>query len=173
MGEHQINAHSYYGIHGVNNDKATKKEKNHGVFVCDYDGCKQTFSELKRLTEHKRYHNKSIECSQCKKKFARKWDLNIHIKTKHKVNAQSFEQCKYCKKEFATVSALRKHVKLLHSGCDKRFLCRICHKSFNRESSLQNHYKSHVQKKKAFDCKLCRSSFAYKYNLNKHVRKYH
>ena len=173
--QHQILKHGYYGIYKVNFNKANND--NDKLYVCNFKGCNKSFFALKRLTEHYRTHYRPIECKKCHKKFARNWDLQIHIKTKHLINDDSFEKCKFCNKQFFTSKSLNTHIKLVHNECNNPYLCRLCHKRFNRKSSLKNHWKTHKERDDAtlFKCKYCNDDklFTFKYNLNKHIRKYH
>ena len=75
---------------------------------------------------------------------------------------------------------MTKHVKIAHAGAGRNFLCRICHKRFDRKSVLQQHWEAHKDdgERTTFQCKHCEAkgafnSFTQKYNLSKHVRKYH
>ena len=173
--EHQVKCHGFYGIYQVNLNKTNARNQ---LYTCNHNGCNKSFFELKRLNEHQKTHKRPIKCTfdqHCKKTFARKLELQIHIKTKHLINDNSFEKCKFCDRKFSSLNNLRTHIKCVHDACVNPFVCRKCHKQFNRKSSLQSHWKTHKNKDKLekFSCKQCESTFTFKYNLNKHMRNYH
>ncbi|KAF7292643.1 C2H2 conidiation transcriptional factor [Mycena indigotica] len=59
---------------------------------------------------------------------------------------------------------------LFRDGREKRHGCTMCHKRFDRPSTLKKHLLVHTGEK-AFQCSLCQRRFGVMSNLNRHIRR--
>ena len=152
---------NHHDLYHLNSSTVTPDEVV--IYRCDYKECNASYSSLGALNKHKRTHWKPFKCSHvlCGKRFATKWDLKvhrrIHLKTDNTPNLR--------KKQFGNETVRR---------C---FVCRICHKAFDRKETLQRHWKVHAdtdkEDRKRFECRECGVKFRYKSNVTKHCKKYH
>lgn len=62
---------------------------------------------------------------------------------------------------------LRQHT-LIHSG-ERKHICKVCNKAFNRSSNLKVHERIHSGSK-PFSCHLCHKAFIQKHVLNSHLK---
>lgn len=82
---------------------------NEEYFRCKYPGCNKTFPKLYNLKSHVVCHSdsKPHKCTMCGKAFARKHDLQRHLRTIH--SSERPFQCDVCRGFFPGADALRKH----------------------------------------------------------------
>ena len=145
-------------------------------FKCDRIGCNKIYFTLRHLNRHKLTHFKPFKCTMCAKSFGTDWDRKIHQRIH---DEDKREECTFCKRKFCDPAALRKHIKWNHNDkmALKPFVCRRCHRRFDRKFCLQSHIKMHLNasegNKERFECAFCEKAFSNKSNRNKHVRKYH
>ncbi|KAK9763139.1 hypothetical protein K7432_010458 [Basidiobolus ranarum] len=85
-------------------------------YVCSYQGCDKGFARKFNLNVHLRSHfpdlARPFKCTECPKAFGRKHDLTRHLAAVHK--ATSLYHCDECEKEFSRRDALVRH---LEKGC--------------------------------------------------------
>ena len=176
MAQHHLQKHTVKDVSILDLDIHTGKQ-----YICGHDGCQKSYSQLKRLNEHRKTHYRGYKCivSGCGRSFCRRFDLKEHIRTTHLEDAGK-EKCQYCCKLFASHRAPTRHVKMAHFGATRIYLCKICQKRFSRKSELQQHWDAHMgsRQREKFQCGYCDAkgaftSFSKRYNLNKHIRKYH
>merc|ERR1719300_198347 len=114
-------------------------------FDCDVTGCYQSFTTEGWLLRHKaRQHGdegrfseeRSFNCQQCGKQFAKMSKLTQHMKT-HSPEDHYKHPCDICGKKFTRPQHVIRH-KLLHTG-EKPHSCPNCDKSFAREDKLKHH----------------------------------
>ena len=148
----------------------------HSVYFCGIGHCSKSFTSRRRLNQHYQSHYKQYRCPYpgCYKAFTRKNDLKIHQEShQHRKS----EICGFCMMKFADWRYLRKHIKEQHKeiSAEKQYVCRKCHKRFDRKDSLQNHWKSHLDKKHRtlLKCSECKQAFTFKPNLRKHIVNVH
>ena len=108
-------------------------------------------------------NEKTLQCLQCGKAFARSTSLRVHQKRYH--TGQRPCGCSQCGKTFVTPSDLRRH-EVIHSG-DKPFSCAHCGKTFSLESNLKQHESIHTGEK-PFSCLQCGKSFTRASTLKRH-----
>jgi len=93
-------------------------------FACHV--CDRKFATNYALNKHLMVHEKSFECQHCKKMFARKDNLDSHIKRNHEVNNIILDYiCSYCQKTFNSSDELMSHFvasTVCNEGCQEQNL---------------------------------------------------
>jgi uncharacterized Zn-finger protein len=81
-------------------------------FACPEEGCHKSFTRRYNLSAHLRCHRleRPYECTQCTQAFARKHDLQRHIRSLHDQN-KIYGPCPYCTLYFTRSDALQRHMK--------------------------------------------------------------
>ena len=106
----------------------------------------------------------SFECKICKKAFANRYELRIHMHT-HKKELPF--QCDKCEKAFTLSRYLKSH-KHLHD--EKRpFKCDKCPKAFKLSQHLKTHFRIHTGER-PFKCNECPKAFRKSGDLKDHLR---
>jgi hypothetical protein len=97
-------APSYVSL--LNNQPEKKK------FACPEEGCHKSFTRRYNLSAHLRCHRleRPYECTQCTQAFARKHDLQRHVRSLHDVN-KIYGPCSYCGLHFTRSDALGRHLR--------------------------------------------------------------
>ncbi|XP_066968668.1 uncharacterized protein [Macrobrachium rosenbergii] len=88
-------------------------------FACTV--CKESFSTVENLDEHRIIHSGPFICRSCGKSFTRAWSLRRHLSTHFREGNVS---CKVCRKIFFRVDNLRKHCKVHFN--DFEYICGVC-----------------------------------------------
>ncbi|KAJ3049645.1 Metallothionein expression activator [Rhizophlyctis rosea] len=80
-----------------------------GAFVCPHPGCEKEFPRMYNLKSHLLCHSNARphSCDLCPAAFARKHDLQRHLRTLHS-ESRPFK-CDTCKQGFPRADALKKH----------------------------------------------------------------
>ncbi|XP_028133387.1 zinc finger protein 226-like [Diabrotica virgifera virgifera] len=97
---------------------------------------------------------KMFKCNNCDKTFAKKHNLNQHLKAHSKLTVYD---CKICLKRFQRISSLRRHDKIVHKGI-KPFKCEICNKEFATPLRKQEHLRIHTGER-PYVCNICGFTF--------------
>lgn len=115
------------------------------------DDCGEMFAVKSNMLEHQKcVHNgdaakaaSKFPCPNCDKKFTRRYNLDVHVKTVHE--QKKLYVCKLCKQSLGSNRALKQHIEAKHEPLDKRplFKCSICDKQFTQKSNLSTHEKLH------------------------------
>lgn len=157
--------------------------------------CKKQFRRKHSFTEHQFIHTgeKPFACNICNTCYSRKGSLNRHLKT-HRFNEF---KCDVCNKDFSTERTLKKHL-LTHTlqficdtcnktfihknylishlknhtaeGLEKKYVCKICKKSYKKKYSLKLHSLTHTNKIQApFMCYICNKSYRQEQHLKHHL----
>lgn len=166
--------------------------------LCDFDAYNKC-----QLTSHMKFkHENVIKCEKCEKLFksnSEKWyhmrrhesengyfcefcnerlqsynKLEIHIRSKHFHEEESF-QCDKCGKKFMLKSKLSDHKNRKHST-PVNCLFEGCHKQFKRKDIMTNHYKNihlGIKHKKSLECDLCGFKAIAKCKLVPHMNSQH
>lgn len=131
-------------------------------FFCSY--CSKGFAKKQQLQNHIKTHTqeKNFICIVCNKTFVHKQQLSNHEKTH--TGKKDFE-CAFCNKRFILKQQMQIHMKT-HTG-EKNFECSMCGKRFITKQQLQNHVNSHLGVK-PFTCSVCGKNFAHKQQLTRH-----
>ncbi|VEN60970.1 unnamed protein product [Callosobruchus maculatus] len=135
--------------------------------------CSKMFTKAS-LLPHIRQHTKEkpFECKICGKKFARKNNLNFHVRNhKNDYKKKSKEQiflCSVCGDSFNRRSILQQHM-LRHTG--KPFKCPSvgCLYSARSSAEVKAHFSTHLEEKN-FKCDICKFTTKTKQLLQRHSR---
>ncbi|XP_067669545.1 uncharacterized protein [Haliotis asinina] len=133
-----------------------------------------TYSEKYQRT----YVNRECSCQECKQVFTNLAQLRQHKKQHFKVNSSDpsiktnieLLKCNYCTKTFQRLDNLQRHERI-HTG-EHPFKCKICGKGFVQKSGLQAHMCKHTGAKPV-KCQLCPMTFAVDDHRRKHAEKVH
>ncbi|KAF5891194.1 zinc finger protein 32-like, partial [Clarias magur] len=103
--------------------------------------CRKRFTRQCNLQLHQRTHSgaKPYQCSECGKSFNTRKQLGTHLHSHRKPKSH---QCSYCKKMFMYKSQLDLH-RRSHTG-DKPYQCLQCGRSFTQKHSVQQHQRVHL-----------------------------
>ncbi|XP_077377899.1 uncharacterized protein LOC144018999 [Festucalex cinctus] len=107
---------------------------------------------------------KKVTCAVCRKSFAGKAVLNIHMRTH---TGESLFECSVCRKRFNVKANMVRHM-ITHTG-EKPFSCSSCGKTFSLKHNLDTHMRIHTGEK-PFSCSLCAKTFCLKKYLLSHMR---
>lgn len=156
-----------------------KTPKNTQTWLCENDGCTESFNTEKKLRDHEiSVHNiaEPYKCTiqGCNKSFAKRKNFTAHI-SNH--NAPLNFPCTHqgCEKAFKSQQKLNGHLNVhednrpyvcSHEGCDK---------AFHSEPNLREHVKTIHLDFKPFLCTWegCKHTNRRKRDLKKHFRKVH
>ncbi|KAL4222408.1 hypothetical protein ACF0H5_018447 [Mactra antiquata] len=106
-------------------------------FICEE--CGAAFKLKSRLTRHESTHTgiKSQQCELCGMKFARRYNLTIHVRSVH--NKDKRFTCNKCDKNFLTNYQLKVHL-MKHSG-ERPYKCSVCTTGYIEKKELKKHLK--------------------------------
>lgn len=138
---------------------------------------------------------KKLKCEFCNHSFSNLASCDRHKKVAHGVHDKGFE-CDKCDESFDLERLLQQHKKNIHDGVplrrrgrnkpfssrkqslmrhnqdhtgDTRFQCKICDKTFTRQSYRNRHEKQHSGNSPE-RCSICHRGFLYHYSLLKHMQ---
>ncbi|XP_039955293.1 zinc finger protein 573 [Bactrocera tryoni] len=110
-------------------------------------------------------------CSECEKKFTRKFQLKLHMISVHKLGDGLQYVCKECCKTFASRHSLSYHQRSVHSD-ERPFACTHCDRRFVLRTQLSSHLRIHTgeAKPRIFECPVCDKRWPTKSVLRTHMR---
>ncbi|KAI7890735.1 uncharacterized protein EV154DRAFT_421556 [Mucor mucedo] len=100
-------------------------------------------SSLETQSNKKQKTSVGYECEICQHVFAKKYNLDTHVRT-HNKNRLKNHQCSQCNMSFDRSSHLQRHNKTVHQQL-KTYSCNYCESKYTRAENL----KKHVAKKHA------------------------
>ena len=127
----------------------------------DHTPCKVNNNKQKNSSIH------GLKCSLCGIKVQTRYNLERHIKRRHKEKTYS---CDTCSKKFVDQCEIEKHkeVHKVNFKCDVKGCCR----TFSREANYLLHKEKHETKKSVHVCTVCGKMCPNMSKLNYHM-KYH
>merc|ERR1719266_3037378 len=147
------------------------KDNEPTIDICHL--CGKSFTLLKSLKRHLRYHKrqgkKEYKCDKCMKEYGEKADLRRHIESVHEGIRR--HMCEECGKGFHTRSYLLHHIETIHEGKAK-YDCEFCGKVFKARGAMRRH-QIHVHEGRRFDCSICGKSYSQPNNLKIHIKNAH
>ncbi|XP_035441254.1 oocyte zinc finger protein XlCOF6 [Spodoptera frugiperda] len=104
-----------------------------------------------------------IYCTICQSTFSNKKEYDIHYVDHEIGDADIGYTCVVCRKQFTGYPSFRNHCYLAHVAKNKH-KCEHCHKSFSKQSILNNH----IDTTHNFKCEPCQKLFPSKKELHTH-----
>jgi len=129
-----------------------------------------SYHQLKKHTPSEHENKKPFQCEICKKAFAKKQVLQLHISVVH--DKIKHFLCPVCPATFSYQYQLKDHATISH-GNTREFQCTVCPKYFSYKNKLKCHTTVVHEKVKAFLCLVCPKSFGYEKSLKLHNRVVH
>ncbi|XP_023305023.2 zinc finger protein 157-like isoform X2 [Lucilia cuprina] len=142
--------------------KQAHKERDN---VCNI--CGNAFKLRNQLVNHMKLHlEKNIPCPHCDKKYARQFDLNVHLRSH---TGEQPYACHLCDKRFAIKVRLTYHLQK-HYGI--KHYCKECGAEFNSKQKLKAHSFKHTGM--PYRCQLCDDhGFATRNTFKRHLTRVH
>ncbi|XP_062712426.1 zinc finger protein 271-like isoform X2 [Aedes albopictus] len=148
--------------------------------------CNQSFSRIKLIMNHATEHHNPEElfaCRHCSRGFPSTELLLRHVKQQCQNQHKKF-LCTFCNEKFMWQTSLNKHAKVKHKPArplwikaepgsgeeEKKYVCQVCCKGFQRLEHLERHIKIHIPSEKKFECTQCHKKFNRKDNLRSHMK---
>lgn len=155
--------------------------------------CKVKLRHRKHILEHLSYHTNpnAFKCPHCLRQFMSQQALSNHTENRHKPEKRVLV-CDICKKTFAFKSILTTHIRELHlkikrtpkkkrelPSPEKKCICEICGREFDRMKTLKRHFDTHASFFKSsakteaqFKCDQCENVYKSRHSLYTHAKKH-
>ena len=138
--------------------------------------CGKDFEEIKLLKDHL-ITNHRLTCPKCKESFETNINLQEHMKAMHRTAFEGRKSvkekvnylCHLCSKVFNVQSSLKEHLNSVHYQI-RDHKCDICGKAFPNRNKLKYHVERAHEKIKNFLCDLCEKSFYSNGDLTRHKK---
>ncbi|XP_066586588.1 uncharacterized protein [Prorops nasuta] len=177
------------------NAQSDTKEASNYVEISESDSsymcglCDRKYKTKESLLAHT---NSYIRCSKvlceiCGTHFARKRQLERHIKKTHSTSTIGgyIKHCRYCNEGFKQLPTHFEHEMHLHQkervfnpaaqnqpAPDEKFICITCNAFFNNFENFKDH-KLYYYDANRFICKFCGQAYYGMFHYHRHIKKYH
>lgn len=146
----------------------SKLRRRKNKFTCQL--CGRGFLQRSRYIVHKSFHKSGKhECTQCKKQFDSKDNLELHQKTQHNSNptkenieAQEPHETPSTEQSASTVT-----LEIAGGSRNANYKCESCDKQFGLKQEYELHMKVHEQQE--FICNTCNKTFTSQSDLKTHM----
>jgi len=152
-------------ISAVKELESTEEEVSNPDLACRV--CNMKFKKIQFLKRHVNGHTRN-SCELCKKDFARRRALVMHMKNEHKIiKAETLYTCEYCNRQFAKKPSLIAHI-VSHADEKGLLACMMCGKFYATSQELETHQEEH-QKACKYSCRICHRGFKRKQQYDLHM----
>ncbi|XP_068154856.1 transcription factor grauzone [Drosophila tropicalis] len=149
-----------------------RMHKDPDYFRCKTCG-KQLVSRISYDVHMLRFHSKEeslkFACSQCTKRFSKRFLLEIHSRV-HR--SDKTDQCVHCHRYFGSSVALRSHIRRFHDPNFVPFICESCGSEFKTKQNLEVHKRTvHLEGPQLpeVQCEVCQKWLRDENSLRKHM----
>ena len=153
IGPHEHKWKPYYIIHIGSGKKKGDVADNSGIFECEE--CPFIAPTAKDIARHKTKEHKEkprVACDECGKDFARKYELQAHVRTIHLGIRDA--HCPHCDYVASEKGRVKKHVQTVHMNI-RGYKCPHCKYAAKNKSGLDNHVNAIHLKLKKYKCPHC------------------
>lgn len=144
--------------------------------IVDLDNDEEDYFTPDYTTESNYYDNSQIsadvsqfDCGVCLKEFKCQQAVAKHLQRCHP--EIEFFKCPYCDDNYYSLKTLDQHIKAVNHP-QKRNVCDLCLKSFDRGTDLRRHRRIHTDER-PYICSICQKSFKQDTHLKRHMEVMH
>ncbi|CAB4058704.1 KRAB [Lepeophtheirus salmonis] len=141
-------------------DKCSKEYRTFCHFIHHVSVCGKSSTGDKR--DSVLWKAKNI-CNKCGKLFN---SLEEKREANHFCNPEKHFKCPKCDYQSYYIRRVKDHYEIKH-GCERRFCCHTCGKTFAYKTALNTHLKIHAERKHV--CSECGKKFVHKTTLDLHL----
>ncbi|GBP42759.1 Myoneurin [Eumeta japonica] len=110
-------------------------------------------------------------CNRCKKAFASRRGLRMHLKCTHdRVGGRV--ACPYCDERFVMIGEFKAHLRTVHEANENLYTCGACDRSFSNAKALDHHHRGYHLQEKNFKCDTCDYECYSKHLLMHHMTRH-
>ncbi|XP_042894635.1 zinc finger protein 423 isoform X2 [Parasteatoda tepidariorum] len=160
---HVLLLHPTTSDEGIFNLKPDKVEQD--LYKFDEDSLSNDKLPLKTIIKIGK-EKKSFECPVCKKKFTRKENRKLHLKSHHQNVAPKTYSCPDCGKIFLKRLQMKEHMRTHITSTTHR--CEICDDFLPSSVTLKQHLKDIHDRKFDYSCIVCEDLFDDEKQLEDH-----
>ena len=137
IGPHEHKWKPYYIIHIGRGKKKGDATDDSGIFEClECPFIAPTAKDIARHTAKEHKEKPRVACDECGKDFARKYELQAHIRTIHMGVKDA--HCPHCDYVASDKGRVKKHVLHVHMNV-RGYKCPHCKYAAKNKSGLDNH----------------------------------
>ncbi|KFM64877.1 Zinc finger protein 311, partial [Stegodyphus mimosarum] len=139
----------------------------------NFDGEKRSEEKLtlRQSPSKATREKKSFECHVCKKRFTRKENRKLHMKSHHQNSGTKSFPCTQCGKVFLKRSNVKEHMRTHITSTTHP--CEICEEFFPSTALLRHHLKNVHDRKFDHSCIVCGDLFDSEEQLQDHLNEEH